>query len=130
MLCRERSFSRLCRLIKEAPDDDDTAAELNELLNDLTVRYSELTVLRALTAKLNRAGNETRPPRRQTMKTVPARRNRKQQAREPAEAEATERKVNKSGEQHLDSLCDVSTATVLEFRRSRRADDAVLASVS
>jgi hypothetical protein len=56
MLSKERSFNRLCRLITEAPDNDETAAEINSLMNDLYSQYSDLRILRALAGRFVRAG--------------------------------------------------------------------------
>lgn len=55
MLSQERSFNRLCALVREAPDDEHTATELNEVLNDLYGAYSELEVIRGLARRLGRS---------------------------------------------------------------------------
>jgi hypothetical protein len=56
MLTKERSFNQLCRLIGEAPDDDETARLINDLLNDLYRGYSELRIFRALAERFSRSG--------------------------------------------------------------------------
>lgn len=54
MLSNERSFNRLCKLIAQGRDDEETAAEINELMNDLCGAHSELSILRALARRLGR----------------------------------------------------------------------------
>jgi hypothetical protein len=116
-------------LIREAPDDDRTANALNELLNELNGRYSELTIFRALAMKFSRANAERQSARRERVETVSTRRNRKRQAQD-RQAEVRERRTNDALEQHPDIPCAIVSAKVLEFGRARRTDDTALASVS
>jgi hypothetical protein len=54
VLSQERSFNRLCKLITQARDDEDTAVEITELLNDLYGKHSDLSIIRALARKVGR----------------------------------------------------------------------------
>lgn len=58
ILCKERSFNRLCTLIRVADDNEETAAEINDLLNQLYDKYSELKIFRAVASRLSHQRDE------------------------------------------------------------------------
>jgi chromatin segregation and condensation protein Rec8/ScpA/Scc1 (kleisin family) len=53
MLSKERSFNRLCTLIRVGEDSEETATEINDVLNELYQRYSELKIFRAVASRFS-----------------------------------------------------------------------------